>query len=57
METLITIVTIVFLIFMIYSMIKYAKFIHHYPRQTEEEAKSVEDNTPAEINGDGSSKD
>lgn len=56
METVFTVVVIAFLIFMFYSMIKYAKFIHHYPHQTGEEAESGKDDPPAESGGDDAGK-
>ena len=43
METVIIIVAIAFLIFMVYSMVKYAKFIHQYPQQTEDKNKPIDD--------------
>ena len=52
MDIIIIIVAIVFFIFMIYSMTKYAKFIHHYPHQTEGEAKPDDKNTMKESEDD-----
>jgi|GEM_PF-4881186 len=46
MDTVITIVVAAFLVFMVYSMIRYARFIHRYPHENQEEKKPEDEDSP-----------